>query len=293
MEAQKQELTSQTAADTQRENQFTSNQAAEQAALSQDLTNRQNVINQTNEQTQALSDKANQAVSQGTAAVTPASLQQSQADQVAAQSALNAPNVQNIQTSNPLGAADTGVTKDAMDAGNAEAAKYVKNYGDTLADLSGYNAPLQLANTTATGINTALMPLSAQNQLIQTSAPALLAPSTLAYQQDQAYAGDVNQANAMTYQGETGLAQDTASNETTLANLLQGDTNTNIQNTLSLKQMADAAMAGVGTGVTSLANTGLNFAASQGAFNGLFNTTPAVPNGTAAPVIPVTQQPIN
>jgi hypothetical protein len=181
---------------------------------------------------------------------------------------MNAPVVQNIQANNPLGAADTGVTKDAMDASSAGAGKYVQNYGDTLAKLSGYSAPLALVGRTATDINTNLMPSAVADALVKTGAPALLEPSTLAYQQDKGYASDVNTSNAMTTQGATGLATAKAEDATTLANLLQGDTTATIQSQLNLRQQQDAAAAGLGTGMSSLGNLGVQFAASRGGLQG-------------------------
>lgn len=281
--AAQQQLADQTSINNKAASNFTANQTAQQNAQEQELNDRQTALTGINNQEQSIADQTNQVVQKGVAGASGTALAGAQSAQVAQQQAMNAPNTQEAAASNPLGAADSGVTQDAMDASQGAAAKYVKNYGDTLATLSGYNAPIALANNQATAIGTNLMPLAAQDNLLKSGAPAILAPSTTAYQQTGAYGAAANQANQINQQGALQLAADQASNAGDLANLGQTDSAAIIQGNLSLAQQRAATLASLGTGLTSLGNAGLQYAGSQGAFNGLFGGS-SLPNGGAATI---------
>lgn len=249
-------------------------QGQEESEQNQALSDRSNVLNAINTQENQIAQQGNQAVATATQAVTPAAAAAAPGAQMAQQQALNAPVQANIQASDPLGADDTGPTRQAMDAGRAGAARYVQQYGDSLAKLSGYSAPIELANNTATTLGTNLMPAGAADQLLKTGASAQLLPSTLAYEQAGTYAQDANAANAtMAAQGKA-LADDQAQNAVDLANLQQGDSDSMIQGNLNLAQMRAARLAGLGQGVSQLGNTALMFAGAKGAFSGLFGSSP-------------------
>jgi hypothetical protein len=276
MEAQREQLASQTAINTTAAQKFSENQAVTQAAQDTALTQRGDVLKSLNQQQAITSDQANKTVQQGVDATTGPKLAEAQAQQVAQQQAMNVPAVNQAAVSNPLGAAGTNstVTKQAMDEANKGAAGFVKQYGDSQARLSGYNAPLTLASDTAKTIGTNLMPAGVADQLVRTSAPALLNPSTTAYQQAGTYGQAVQEANRLTTAGATGIANTRAQSATDIANLGQADETTAIQNTLIRAQQNAAQLSGLGSGLASIGTAGIEFAGSQGAFANLFPKTP-------------------
>jgi hypothetical protein len=279
MQAQRVALGEQTAINTQSAKKFSDQQAEQQAAQSGALTERGNLVRQLNEQQAATSAQADQTVQQGVDSANRAALQGAQTSQVAQQTALNTPVVAQVAANNPLGAAGTNsaVTKQAIDEANKGAASYVKNYGDTQARLSGYNAPIALAGNAATTIGTNLMPASVADQLVRTSAPAILAPSTTAYQQAGTYGQAQQEALQREQAGLTGLVNTKAQNATDLANLKQSDDMTVIQNQLVNAQQKAAQLSGLGSGISAIGNAGLMFAGSQGAFANLFGPTEGAP----------------
>jgi hypothetical protein len=285
--AETQDTEDQAAVDQESAAQFTENQAQEQNAQTAALNQNQTVLNNADNQEQAIATDANNSVNQGLAPVSGTGLQDAQAGQVAQQEAMEAPIAANIQASNPLGALDTGPTAGAMAAGNKAASSYVSNYGDTQAELSGYNAPIATSNIAATNIGTNLMPAAAANELVQTGAPALLAPSNVAYNAAGAYGQAAENEGAIDTAAGTTIAQDKEAGAENLANLQQGDQTALTQGELNVAQTGDAALAGVGAGLSTLGNTAIQAGVSKGALSGLTTKTSTAAQQLAAGTAPV------
>jgi hypothetical protein len=265
--AAQQQLASQTQLAEQQDQAFTTNQAQTQAAQMAALGQTSSTTNQLNQDEQAISDDANNTVQSGINSIGNGALSAAQASMDTQQSNLNAPVSQAISTNNPLGAADTGVTAAAMAAGDQASAKYVSNYGDAQAKLQSYSAPITLANQTATGINTALMPTAAADELLKGSAPSILAPSQLAYTQAGELGSAINTADQSNEQAGLSLASATNSDADDLANLQQQDAGAITQNQLTQQQQRAAALSSLGSGLTAVGNAGLNIAGTTGAFS--------------------------
>ena len=280
------QLQQQTAADTTQEQQFQQNQAATQSAEEQAMTDRQTALTGINNQEQAIADKANQVVSTGTQAASAPALAGAQTSQLAEQQGLNNTAAQDTYAltpsdpnANPNGG-DSTVSNDAFDQALASSQAKSGQYGTTLADLGSYQAPIELADQTATNIGTNLMPAAAADQLLKSSAPALLAPSSTAYTQAGVYGQAANEDSALEQQGALGVAALQDTNAGALADQNQQDTDTRIQNTLSTQQQRAAQLKGLGDSITSLGSAGLGIAGSQGAFSGLSSI---LGGGAAAP----------
>lgn len=269
MEGQREQLASQTDINNRAAQDFQTNQAAQQDDQNQAMDARQAKLADINDQEQVIASRADQAVSQGVQGADAANLAQAQTDQIAQQQAMDAPAEAQVQASNPLGGETTGVTKDAMDARDAGASRFVTQYGDSLARLSSYSAPVALATRQATTIGTNLMPAAAADALVRNSAPALLGPSATAYQQAGSYGTAVKQANALSTQGALNVAANAAGNTDALANLQQSDDAARIQGDLSVTQAKAARLAALGQGLSAIGNAGVSYAGSQGAFKGL------------------------
>lgn len=274
MDAQRRLLSDQTAINTASASRFTQNQAATQEAQIQALGDRADTIKAMNDQQAITSDQANKVVQQGTDTANSANLANQQVQQTADQQAMNAPVVAQIQATNPLGAASTGVTKDALDTRLKGAADYAQNYGDTQAKLTGYAAPIALANNAATTIGTNLMPAGVMDQLVRTSAPAILNPSTTAYQNAGTYGRALGTANDQITAGAQGVAQARSGEAIDLATLNQNDTNAVIQSKLIAAQTKAAQISGIGSGLSAVGNAGISYAGSQGAFADLLKKSP-------------------
>lgn len=288
LSAKQQQMADQTAVNDASATAFQKTQAATQAAQTADLAARQSAVDTVNQQTQADSGSVNQAIKTGVAATTAPALAGAQVAQVTDQNSRFSPVVNAIAAGNPV-ASNSGsstVTNDAMAAGSRAAAKYVGQYAGNQADLTGYSAPITLANQTAENMGTNLMPAAAMDSLVKTGAPAILAPSSLAYTQAGAYGGAALNANQLLTQNATTLAATKAGNAVDLANLAQSDTSNAIQSSLNVAQATDAAAAGLGTAISSIGNLGLTYAGSRGAFANLFSpATPAPPTTTPTPKI--------
>lgn len=100
-----------------------------------------------------------------------------------------APAADNITTAAPLqaGGADT---KQAYAGRLAEAAANVRSYGQKLAQVASYTAPLTTVGQSITQEQGGIMPLAQANQLLQSGQTTRLLPSETAYQ----IAGSENQA---------------------------------------------------------------------------------------------------
>jgi hypothetical protein len=269
MNAQQTQLAGETAANEKADQAFTTNQAETQAAQMAALGQTQSTTNQLNDQEQAISTAANDTVSSNLAAASAPALADAQAVQTQQQQSLNAPVVSSIQANNPLGPADTGPTASAMAASDAASAKYVSNYGDTLAKLSGYNAPITLANQQAQKTAIGLMPIASADTLLKGSAPAILAPSQLAYTQAGQLGSTINTSNQLDQQGALQLTDSAAADQTALANLQQEDSGALTQNQLTQEQQRAASLAGLGQGLTSIGNMGVYYGGASGALGGL------------------------
>lgn len=275
MEAQREQLASQSSINTAAAQRFSENQAVTQNAQSDALNQRGETLKALNQQQAITANQADQAVKQGVDATTATKLAAAQQEQVAQQQAMNTPVVAQAAASNPLGASGTNstVTKQAMDTANQGAAGFVKQYGDSQAQLSGYNAPIALATDTAKTIGTNLMPAGVADQLVRTGAPAILNPSTTAYQQAGTYGQAVQEANRLTAAGATGIANTRVQSSTDIANLRQQDETTALQNELVRAQQSAAQLSGLGSGLSALGNTGLMIGASQGGLRSLLPAT--------------------
>jgi hypothetical protein len=275
MAAQRQQTAEQARVNSASADAFSRNQSAQQQAQLAALGQRQQALNTMNTQQQATANQANTVVQQGVNAASAPAMADAQAAQAAQQQALNAPVVQNLQASNPLGAANTGSTKAAMDTAMKGAADYVKNYGDKQAALAAFNAPITLANQQAVGIGTNLMPAGVMDQLVRTGAPALLNPSSTAYQNAGAYGNAANTANQILTAGATGLVNTKAGNAIDLASLQQADDAANIQSNLNVQQQQAAANAALGQGIAAIGGTALMYGAGNGGLSWLTKKPPA------------------
>jgi hypothetical protein len=286
-QAAQQQLASQTAANEKQEQAFSTNQANTQAAQMAALGQTQSTTNQLNQTEQAIATDANNVVQTGVDSASEPALSTAQAVQTQQQQNLNAPVVASIQANNPLGALNSsggsGPSAQAMAASDAASAKYVQNYGDTQAVLSGYNAPINAANQAAQGITTGLMPVAAADQLLKGSAPSILAPSQLAYTQAGELGQAVNTADSQENQQAIQLADAANSDADDLADLQQSDSGAITQNQLTQAQQRAASLASLGQGLTSIGNTALNYAGTKGAYGGLSKAI----TGAAAPAAPI------
>lgn len=272
MQAQQEQLAGETTANNEEANTFQKNQQAQQEAQMSDIAANQKAVGGINSQEQAIADQANQVVQQGVQATSGQNLAAAQAQQQAQQQAMNAPVSATAGSTNPLGneSSDTA-TAGAMAGAQKEAESYVSKYGDTQAKLNSYSAPIQLANTTSGNIQDYLMPLNVQDQLLKSSAPAILAPSNLAYEQAGTYGNAVQAANQSNTDAFKGVVDASAANAEALADQNQGDTNVNTQNTLSAAQQRAANLAALGQGLTSVGDGAIQVGASQGGLKQLYN----------------------
>jgi hypothetical protein len=280
--ASQQQLQSQTALSEQQEQAFSTNQEETQAQQMAALGDTQSTTNQLNQDEQAIATDANNKINAGIQSVNNGALPAAQASLTAAQSNLNAPVAAGLAVNNPLGAADTGPTAQAMAGSDAASAKYVSNYGDAQAKLAGYAAPITAVNQAATNTNINLMPTAAADVLLKGSAPSILAPSQLAYTQAGDLGQAINTSNASNEQAGLALASAQNSNADDLANLQQQDAGAITQNTLTQQQQRAAQLSALGSGLTTIGNTGLYAAGRSGAFTGLSSAiTGAASNSTA------------
>jgi hypothetical protein len=235
------------------------------ANQTQALTDRGNEITRQNVLETNLRDQSQAQVENTTQNVVPQVMANAQEQDAAARNAALAPMAATIQASNPVPEGANSATKSAMAKSMSEAADYTKQYGANLAQLSSYAAPLAQTALATGALNTNLLPLAAQDRLLQAGSGALLLPSTMAYRQSTDYGNSALGVNAAGTADAMALSGARTKSAMDLADLQQSDKNALIQSGLNYAQARAAANQALGSGISSLGNAAIFFGASKGA----------------------------
>lgn len=281
--AQQQQTQEEAAAANRASTSFQQSAAAQQSAQMQAMQAKQDVLKQANEQQDAIGHGRDQTVQTALDTVSPDQLAAAQQQAQANQQAMNAPVVQQAAT-DPLATSpsSSSVTQDASARGAEAAGKYVQGYGDRLARLNSYQAPLQTLHDTTTGLGTNLMPSAVADQIVRSQTPALLLPGNTAYTQAGQYGDTARQVIGITQGGEKGLADARAAASIGIQNIKQADDAAMIQGNLNLAQADYASRAALGQGAAQLGNQALMYGAMTGGVPA-FKTSLAKLYGGAAP----------
>ena len=164
---------------------------------------------------------------------------------------------QGPQPTDPRGTEGDTATQGAVSRRLAEAATNIRTYGSKVAAVNAYSQPTQDVNLAITGNQTGIMPAIAAEKLLAAGSGTRLLPSQVAYRN----AGDLGAAmdTLISSRGQSGL--DTAAlsygNQTGLANLTQSDATTLAANTANQAKADAAAREATGGIISGLGNLGL------------------------------------
>jgi hypothetical protein len=243
---------------------FTRQRTAETAALKQ----RQDTVDQENAQAAAIRAQADQQKSILMAATNKAALDQSQTA-LAANVNKDVGNVAgNIETASPLAHPTDNqggqATTQAYASRLKEAADNVRSYGQRLATVASYTAPLTTVGQSIEQEKAGIMPTAVANQLLQSGQQIRLLPSDTAY----AIAGSEGAAEQAKIraatQGQLDVARVGFEGATNVANLEQGDTTQLAQNRVADAQTAQAGTQALGSIISGIGQIGAAAAGRYG-----------------------------
>ena len=212
-----------------------------------------------------------------------ANLAQSQQDwQDQAATLLDASNLAPLSGADqPGGTGDDPYTKAALKRRAAESAATIRKFGSLAAKVNSYAAPMNLVGNAVQESQTGIMPAQVASKLFQDSAPTLLAPSEVAWDNAGRFGEasmDVADQRGTNALGIAGLQY---KNSTDIADLVQANRTTTAGN-VSAQAQADAAYKAAIAGIYS----GIGSTLMQGA--GQYGPLPGFlkPGGSLGPPLP-------
>ena len=245
--------------DRQREGQNTALDSRDQAVAAQNRA-AGDIRAQADAQAQTLLDATNAGALQG-----------ARADDVALREEAVAPAALNIQTANPLGTTAGAETKQAFASRMAEAAGNVRTYGQRLAQMSSYTAPLTTVSQAQSGAQAGIMPVAAANQLLQSGQAQRILPSETAYQIAKTQGASAQGMIGAALEGDLGVAKNEFEGNASVANLRQGNQEQIARNNTVRAQQQAAKDAALGQLISTAGNIASYGAGQYGdKINGFF-----------------------
>ena len=182
-----------------------------------------------------------------------------------------APAALNIQTANPLSNSDKSETKQAFAGRLAEAAGNVRSYGQRLAQVQSFTAPLTTVSQAISKEQAGIMPAAAANQLLQSGQGVRLLPSQAAYQIAGTEGASRQGMIGAALEGDLNVAKNQFEGGTNAANLQQGNATQLAQNAATRAQMQAQKDAALGQLISTAGNVGTYAAGAYGdQINGAF-----------------------
>jgi hypothetical protein len=178
-----------------------------------------------------------------------------QAADAANRTAMVAPVAQNVQETSALGSPGE-TTKQAYASRLHDAATKVRDYGQRLATVSSYTAPLTTVSQAISDEQAQLMPVAAANRLLQSGQSARILPSQTAYNIAGSEAGTQNDMIAAALKGDLNVAGTRFQGDNDVANLRQGNTTQISRNAAAEAESRAKQDQALGAIISSVGNIG-------------------------------------